>query len=70
MSLGVFGDEGDVPSRGEETQMYQDLLAVRERWALWRRTWGKDLPGPDHETQADKVTDELDEMIEALEGPL
>lgn len=68
MSLEAFGDEGNVPHRGEETQMYHDLLAVRERWSKWCREWRKELPGSDHELQADKVSDALDEMIESLEG--
>lgn len=70
MSLEVFGDEGDVPHRGEETAMYQELLAVRERWSRWLYSFRKELPGPDHETQAEIVSDALDEMIESLSGPL
>lgn len=70
MSLGAWGDEGDVAERGEDTQMYHDLLAVREKWSKWRRDWFKDLPGPDHEAQAEKVSNELDEMLESLSGPL
>lgn len=70
MSLEAFGDEGNIALRGEDTQMYHDLLIVIEKWSAWRRQWNKDLPGPDHEAQADKVSEELDEMQESLCGKL
>ncbi len=50
--------------------MYHDLVDVMAKWSEWRRKWNSDLPGPDHEAQADKVSEALDEMQESLAGPL
>lgn len=68
MSIPSASDDGDPPSRGEETAMYQELLTVMEAWSKWRRDFGKELPGPDHEAQADKVSEALDEMLDRIAG--
>lgn len=71
MSLEVFGDGGDQdPTRGEDTQLYHDLLDVRAKWSKWLIQWRNGLWCPDQEVQADKVSNELDEMLESLSGPL
>lgn len=70
MSLEAWGDEGDIAERGEDTQMYHDLLVVMEKWSAWRRQWKDEIPGPDHEKLADAVSEALGEFQESLCGKL
>lgn len=42
MSLEVFGDEGDVPTRWEDTAMRQEFDEVVNRWTAWRRKFQND----------------------------
>ncbi len=70
MSLKAWGDEGNVPSRWEETAMRQEFDAICFKWSECRRRFKDEIDGPDLERVLNAVSDALEEAGLGMEGPL
>lgn len=70
MSLEAWGDEGNVPSRREETAMRQEFDAICFKWSEWRRRFKDEIDGDDLERALNAVSDALEEAGLGMEGPL
>ena len=71
MSAEVFGDEGNVAERGEDTAMYQDLLAISGKLDKWVADRERDpLPNNECEQLAAITKEKMDDLLYALTGEL
>jgi len=70
MSREAWGDEGEVPSKWEDTAMRQEFDALVFKWSEWRRCFAKEVTGEAMEKALDAVREALDEAQEHMVGPL
>jgi hypothetical protein len=66
MSLGVWGDEGDVPANGTDTAIYQELFALRVKVAAWQLSNKSDFANDEQTAKADRIIELMDELCEEL----
>lgn len=66
MSLEAWGDEGDVPERGTDTAIFQELYAVYEKYGKWLKKFGKDFAGPEEEKLAGEIDQKLCKLCDDL----
>lgn len=66
MSLGAWGDEGNVPENGKDTAVYQELLSLRVKVADWQRANTNDFANDEQTAKAERIVDLMDELLEDL----
>lgn len=70
MSLGAWGDEGNVPENGKDTAIYQELLDLRVKVAKWQKSNMSDFGNDDQIEKSDRIIEKMDELLDELGGPL
>ncbi len=65
-----YSDEGDAPSHGRDTAIYQELLDVRAKYAKWLHENRKDMPNKEMEEKAEQIEEMLDDISRELNTPL
>lgn len=66
MSLGAWGDEGDMPANGRDTAVYQELVDLRVRAIKWRESNKNDFANDEQTAKAQAIIDAMDELSEEL----
>ena len=66
MSLEAWGDEGDVPTNGKDTAIYQELAPIYSAYCKWLIKYGKEFAGPDEEKLAGEVDQKLCQLSDWL----
>lgn len=66
MSLGVWGDEGNVPENGKDTAIYQELAALRVKFAKWQSDNKNDFANDEQTAKADRIVELMDELSDDL----
>lgn len=66
MSLEAWGDEGNVPENGKDTAIYQELLALRVKVAVWQKSNRNDFANDDQLERSDRIIEKMDELLEAI----
>ncbi len=69
MSLGAWGDEGDVPTHGRETAAFQELVTIRNRAHKWTCDFFKEINDAEQITMT-AALELIDETIEQLDVKL
>lgn len=70
MSLGAWGDEGNVPTDWSETAMRHDFDAMQRAFLDWVRTYKDEFPYPEFEQIVEAVETQFDDLSEAMTGEL
>lgn len=66
MSLGVWGDEGDVPANGKDTAIYQELCDLRVKIQKWQASNKSDFANDDQIAKSDRIIELMDELSDEL----
>lgn len=66
MSLGAWGDEGNVPENGKDTAIYQELLALRVKVAAWQKSNTNDFANDEQSAKADQIIEQMDSLLDDL----
>jgi len=69
MSLEAWGDEGNIPSHGRDTDAFRELNEIRDRLHKWARDFKSEL-GPDEVDKSGEALERIDEVLEILDVPL
>jgi hypothetical protein len=67
MSLDAWGDEGDVPSNGQDTMIWQELIKIRDKYHAWTVEFKHEYAGPEMQQKASETMDAIDELLELIE---
>lgn len=70
MSREAFGDEGNVPERWEDTQMYHAFHAMRSEWEHWLAAYKDYLPNDEFAKLAEGIDGFLSELSDRMTGPM
>jgi hypothetical protein len=66
MSLGAWGDEGNVPESGKGTAIYQELIDLRLKMSNWQRSNKNDFANDEQIAKADRILELMDELSDEL----
>lgn len=65
-----YSEDGDAPSHGRDTAVYQELLPVKAAFEKWLAQNRRDLGSPELEAAADGIEGLLEQIEEGLNQPL
>jgi len=66
MSLGAWGDEGNVPANGKDTAIYQELCDLRVKVQKWQASNKNDFANDEQIAKADRIIELMDELSDEL----
>lgn len=70
MSREAWGDEGDVPERWEDTAIYQDFHAFRNKFLTWRQSHALYFPNDEFSAAVEDLDAAMDKVTAMMEGPI
>jgi len=70
MSLEAWGDEGNVPTRWEDTAIKQEFEAIRSQLLKWSADNRKEFPNDEVKELADQMIRTADIISDFLSGPI